>query len=295
MTGILPKAGMKSRLDRALTVAVAHPLSRFLNRSAAGQVPILMYHGISDNIGNHHPYFELNTSPQLFEQQMQYLHLNGYVAMDLAGALNAIRSEPRKARFRPVVITFDDAYSDFYTQGFPVLRKYGFTATVFVITGFTGQDRSVRNGREFMSWNDVREVAAHGISVGSHTVTHPELRAMAPAQLHEEIASSKRCLEDKLGRPVNSFSYPYAFPEPDIDFVGLLRNLLKTEQYENGVSTIIGTAGRSHDPYFLPRLPVNTYDDLCLFTAKLERGYDWLHAFQYANKLLNSAISDVRN
>jgi peptidoglycan/xylan/chitin deacetylase (PgdA/CDA1 family) len=293
MTGILHKAGTRSRLDRAWTVAVAHPLSRFLNRNSAGQVPILMYHGISDEVGNRHPYFELNTSPRLFEEQMRYLHLNGYVAVDLAEALNAIHSGHRKAQ--PVVITFDDAYSNFYTQAFPVLKKYGFTATLFVITRFTRERRLLRNGREFMSWNDVKDVAAHGISVGSHSMTHPELRATAAAQLHEEVAGSKRCLEDKLGLPVRSFSYPYAFPEQDADFVALLRNLLKIEGYANGVSTIIGTAGRSHDPYFLPRLPINTYDDSRLFTAKLERGYDWLHAFQYANKLLNPAIYDVRN
>ncbi len=284
---------MKSRLDRALTVAVAHPMSRLLNRSTVGQVPILMYHGISDAVGDRHPYFELNTSPRLFEEQMGHLHVNGYVATDLAGALKAIDSGSRNAKL--VAITFDDAYTDFYTHGFPVLEKYGFAATLFVITGFTRAQRSARNGREFMSWKEVKEVAAHGISIGSHTVTHPELRALAEAELHREIAESKRCLEEKLARPVTSFSYPYAFPEQDADFIARLRGILRIEGYENGVSTIIGTAGRSHDPYFLPRLPINTYDDLRLFTAKLQHGYDWLHVFQYANKLLNSTISDARN
>lgn len=268
-------------------------MSRLLNLSTVGRVPILMYHGISDEVGDRHPYFELNTSPRLFEEQMRHLHLNGYVATDLAGALKAMDSDSMKGKF--VAITFDDAYADFYTHGFPVLQKYGFAATLFVITGFTTAGRLARNGREFMSWNEVKEVAAHGISIGSHTVTHPELRALAEAELHREIAESKQCLEDNLARPVTSFSCPYAFPEQDAHFIARLRGILRIEGYENGVSTIIGTAGRSNDPYFLPRLPINTHDDLRLFRAKLQHGYDWLHVFQYANKLLSSTISNARN
>ena len=89
---------------------------------------------------------------------------------------------------------------------------------------------------------------------------------------------------------MNTFAYPYAFPEQDARFVQMLRDSLQSNGYEAGVSPSLGTARREHDHYFLPRLPVNAYDDLRFFQVKLEGGYDWLHSFQYASKRVKSVI-----
>ncbi len=91
------------------------------------RIPILMYHGIREGTGNRHPYFETNTSPELFARQMTFLHDRGYDVVSLKDAIGAMTAgENGKRR---VVITFDDGYRDFYTHAFPVLERFGFKAT----------------------------------------------------------------------------------------------------------------------------------------------------------------------
>jgi hypothetical protein len=85
---------------------------------------------------------------------------------------------------------------------------------------------------------------------------------------------------------VQCFAYPYAFPESDRVFTDFLRDVLAREGFRYGVTTVLGTAKAGDDPLFLRRLPVNDHDNPRLLRAKLEGGYDWLHAFQYAAKRL---------
>ena len=266
------------RLDRALSVGLAHPISHLLNGHSGLRVPILMYHGISSQIGSRHPYFETNTSLELFAQHMQFLRENDYATVDLNEALEAIMTG-RNGQKR-VAITFDDGLRDLYTAAFPVLMQHGFKATMFIVSGFTGDQPISREGREYLTWQEVREMHSHGIRIGSHTVNHPELYRLSPREVEFEIRQSKETIEDGLGEQIRSFSYPYAFPEHDKKFVERLKDLLQTHGYEDGVTTILGTASHQHDWFFLPRLPVNTHDDLRFLQAKLEGDYDWLHAAQ---------------
>jgi peptidoglycan/xylan/chitin deacetylase (PgdA/CDA1 family) len=148
---------------------------------------------------------------------------------------------------------------------------------VFIVSGLTGEERIRSENEEFMTWNEIRELHSCGIQIGSHTVNHPELYRLSPPRIEDEVRRSKETIEDKLGSAVSSFSYPFAFPEQDLRFTVMVRGFLEKCGYENGVCTIIGTAGSHHNRYFLPRLPINSYDDLRFFKAKLERGYDWLH------------------
>ena len=142
-----------------------------------------------------------------------------------------------------------------------------------------------------MSWGELREVSAHGVQIGSHTMTHPKLYALHSSQINDEIRQSKELIEQKLGIPVHSFAYPFAFPEQDGGFVRTLRSLLQTNDYRTGVCTVIGRARRGNDCLFFPRLPVNSYDDLRLFEVKLNGGYDWLQKVQYSTKLLKARFS----
>jgi peptidoglycan/xylan/chitin deacetylase (PgdA/CDA1 family) len=280
---------MSIRVDRIATLYVFHPLAEHLASDHA-RIPILMYHSISAASELRHPYFHTTTSPSRFAEQMQFLSDNGYSTIRLSQAMNlATQCQPKGSR--PVVITFDDGFRDFYTEAFPVLERHRFTANMFLPTAYVGERRSSFNSTECLTWSEVRELDAAGIEFGSHTVTHPQLRDLGAEEVDYELRYSKETIEDKIGKQVACFSYPYAFPETVKPFVGKLRDTLARCGYRLGVSTVIGSAKPADDLLFLRRLPVNSSDDMPLFRAKLEGGYDWLHGVQRLKKALHIVTS----
>jgi peptidoglycan/xylan/chitin deacetylase (PgdA/CDA1 family) len=278
------------RIDRLATLYCAYPLKRIFDGTRAHSVPILMYHSISENFfGKSHPYYQINTSPEVFAQQMRWLRNNGYRTLDLTEAHTAL--EAGKDVSKTVVVTFDDGYRDFYTDGFAAMKQCGFTATIFLATDRI-QDKPVRiDGVDYLTWSEVRELHAGGIKFGSHTVTHPDLRSLGPEQIDYELGCSKEVIEQRLGAPVESFAYPFAFPEEDKEFGRFLEDLLENHGFANGVSTIIGRARLGNNRFFLPRLPVNSWDDAEFLRAKLEGGYDWLHWPQWLHKSIHHNVT----
>jgi peptidoglycan/xylan/chitin deacetylase (PgdA/CDA1 family) len=278
------------RMDRLATLYWSFPMRRVFRGKEEGRVPILMYHSVSDNLfGKSHAYYQINCSPQIFAQQMKWLHKAGYQTMTLSQLRDSFESgvTPEKT----VVITFDDGYRDFYIDAFPSLRRYGFNASVFLATGRI-QDTPARiEGVDYLTWQEVRELHAEGIEFGSHTVSHPDLRSLGPEEIEYEVCFSKDTIEDHIGAPVKSFAYPFAFPEEDKSFIRFLEDLLKNHGFETGVSTVLGRTKGNDSRFFLPRLPVNSCDDQLLLNAKLEGGYDWLHWLQWLNKFVHHNVS----
>jgi peptidoglycan/xylan/chitin deacetylase (PgdA/CDA1 family) len=294
---------MSFRFDRFATLYVVNPL-RSSSSNRMPSIPILMYHSISDGSEDSgseakreaaaHPYYRTSTSPRRFAEQIQFLHGNGYRTVSLAEAVSGLRGRSpvadKQVADKPVVITFDDGYQDFYLHAFPVLSQCGFSATVFLPTAYIGETPISFKGRDCLTWAEVRELNQHGICFGSHTVTHPQLRELSCSAVKEEISSSKKTIEDKLGREVDSFAYPYAFPQAETDFRNMLRDLLLQAGYRSGVCTIVGLARSKSDPFFMERLPVNTCDDDALIQAKLAGAYDWIAKFQYASKMIKAGL-----
>jgi peptidoglycan/xylan/chitin deacetylase (PgdA/CDA1 family) len=166
------------------------------------------------------------------------------------------------------------------------LRQHQFDATVFLPTSFIGDTATRFKGISCLTWSQVRDLHAEGVLFGSHTVTHPQLASVGPKELEHELQHSKATIEDRLGCSVDSFAYPYAFPETDRSFKKRIKGVLDNSRYRCGVSTVIGTAAKQHERFFLPRLPMNSWDDSRLFRAKIESGYDWLHFPQYWGKVI---------
>jgi peptidoglycan/xylan/chitin deacetylase (PgdA/CDA1 family) len=272
------------RLDRAITLYLGGPVSRLLAGKGNVRIPILMYHAVQEGQSDPRPYYEVNVSPSTFEKQMRQLRSAGYRAVSLEQALQALNGCADDQKM--VAITFDDGFHDFYETAFPILADCQFTATVFLMTGYMAEPGKCFKGKAVLSWSEVRELHSRGIHFGSHTVSHPQLRTLHLNQVEEEVRASKKVIEDRIGGAVRSFSYPYAFPEVDRQFARQLKDMLAKNGYENGVTTILGTATSRSDSFFLPRLPVNHWDDFRFFQAKLEGAYDWLHSVQFATKLI---------
>ncbi len=286
------------RIDRLATLYFFHPLRKLMRPRNEVRIPILMYHSISDADENGvHPYFRTTTSPAVFAEQMRFLHDNGYSVIGLNEAVSILHSGAERQSLnvdkKYVVLTFDDGFRDFYAAAFPVLKNFGFPATVFLATGFIGSDRRKRfKGKDCLLWDEVRELDRKGISFGSHTVNHPVLVDLKKEEIEKEIRDSKKEIEDKLGKTIQSFSYPYAFPDGDREFAVEMRNRLLSCRYENGVCTRIGTLRKNAgDTYFISRIPVNSSDDLALFSAKINSSYDWLQIPQSLYKKIKGRLA----
>lgn len=278
------------RFDRFITLNLVHPVTRLAGIKKKGAIPILMYHSISDGPEKRvHPYYRTNTAPKIFKEQMKYFFEHNYAVVTLKDLINPMGSadQPNKT----VVITFDDGYRDFYANAYPVLSKYGFSATVFLPTGFIDENsknlKGIKN-TEHLSWKEVRELNSNNMDFGSHTVNHPKLAFLSEEKLEYELSYSKKTIEDKLGEAVSSFSYPFAFPEENNLFKNKLVDILKKCEYKNGVSTRIGTSSKTDELFFMRRLPINSCDDNNFMSAKLEGSYNWLGKPQYYYKMLKS-------
>src|ERR1700693_1669018 len=121
------------RLDRLATLFFGMPMSKIMGPKSGTRVPILMYHSISENLfGKSHPYYHINTSPDIFAQQMRGLRHAGYRTFDLCELMEGF--ERNEDLSKAVVITFDDGYRDFLTDALPIMKQCGFTATIFLAT-----------------------------------------------------------------------------------------------------------------------------------------------------------------
>jgi peptidoglycan/xylan/chitin deacetylase (PgdA/CDA1 family) len=266
------------------------PLNQMLGRKSPECVPVLMYHSVSENLfGKSHPYFQINTLPLTFANQMRWLRRNGYRTIDLNEMLAALGSG--QALEKRIVLTFNRGYQDFYSEAFPVLRQFGFDATVYLTTDCIQNSSMRMEGADYLTWSQVRELNREGVRFGSHTATNADLSSLDLEQIDYELGYSKEMLEDKLGSAVDTFSYPLAFPEEDRTFARFLADILENHGFENGVSTIIGRASAASNRFYLPRLPINSWDDPALLRAKLSGGYDWLHWPQWFNKWVHHNIS----
>lgn len=227
----------------------------------------------------------------------------------------------RSSTRHPVALTFDDGFQDFYTHAFPVLQRHGFAATMYLPTGFitdhgpqtTDHGLKTRDqgpgtkhheprtapsafvGRDFLSWDQVRELHHKGIEFGSHTVSHPRLVDLSWESIALELRTSHLELQSRLGSPVTAFAYPYAFPQANDAFVGRLRELLRETGYVTNVTTQVGRVRVADDPFQLKRLPVNDADDRALFLAKLDGAYDWLGHCQALAKRCQRRLGAAMN
>lgn len=305
---MIPGSHRTVRLDRLLTLYVFRPLISSSRASHRLTVPILMYHSIAKDVDEKvHPYFRTVTSPEVFERHIAFLSESGYQALTLSEAVRLLQGLPdqtvnQPARStevlkspmfpnllrRPVVVTFDDGFRDFYSTAFPILERFGFKATVFLTSLYI--DKTFLTGRECLRSRELRELVDKGVEFGSHTVNHPQLKELSRDEIIYELAGSKKFIEDITGSEVFLFSYPYRFPEEDVEFTRQLGTLLLEQGYTAGVTTAIGLSSASNEPLFLRRLPVNDCDDRPLFQAKLEGAYNWMHRWQLTYKRLRASF-----
>jgi peptidoglycan/xylan/chitin deacetylase (PgdA/CDA1 family) len=174
-------------------------LSKHLSRTP---LPILMYHGVSETHEREKRTCKTNPayflSIRQFTDQMEYLYENSYKTL----SLNELIDHGGYNYGKCVVITFDDGWENNYTNTFPILMKWGLTATIFVITGCIGQ-------LGYMDWHQLEEMNKEGISIQSHTCSHRPLSILETDEIMCELEGSKKSIEDHLGKPADFLSLPH--------------------------------------------------------------------------------------
>jgi len=175
-------------------------------------VQILMYHQVGDfsPMATHRATY---CDFRRFRRQMAYLKFRGYRVLRMSEALQCLRGEMAIPP-RAVMLTFDDAYENFYEYAFPILQKHGFPAMVYAISGMLGQPASWLAADNhptppLMSGARLRQLRSAGIDIGSHSVSHIRLAEQSDERIREEVIRSKLELEDCLGEQVDHFCYPY--------------------------------------------------------------------------------------
>ncbi len=204
-----------------------------------------MYHYISIPPPDADKYrLDLSVTPDEFAAQLHYLSVNGYHPVrlaDLADYLLNATPLPDK----PVVLTFDDGYSDIYETAFPLLRAYKYPATFFVITQYVQENRW-----GYASWGQLAEMAQQGMEIGSHSLDHPDLYRKSLAFQTNEIVESKRMIEAHIPVTVVSFSYPAGHYDTNT------LNLLRSAGYRAAVTEEQGARQTADSVYELERIRI---------------------------------------
>ena len=224
------------------------------------EVPILMYHYIRDAANEDELGKGLSVHPDNFGAQIKWLKDNGYASVKLADLADPEKKAISKTIYekkKPVVISFDDGYTDAYTQAFPVLKKYGMAGTFFIIRNSVGKDDSF-----YMNQAQIDEMAKAGMEIGSHSLNHPDLTKISAEDLKNQLNESKL--------DADTFCYPAGrYNETVVKAV-------KEAGYVAAVTTKFGVATEKSSLLELKRVRIED-TGVDAFRMKIEAAIDETH------------------
>lgn len=255
--------GLRFEKGQLIVIPIKEEARGGLTVNGYQKIPILTYHRFSKKSKS-----RLSIPGQVFDQQMAYLKENGYRVIplsDLIAFMQFRTALPKKA----VVITIDDGYKSVYDTAFPILKKYGFTATLFVYTDFIGIPGSS------VTWEQLKEMKSSGFEVGSHTLSHSNLTKKRENEsegayikrIEEELVLSKQIIDKKLHQNTMAIAFPYgAYNRQILD-------LSEKAGYKLGLSV-----KRGGNPFFTNPLSLRRSQllnrDLNYFIKNLDTFYD---------------------
>ncbi len=224
-----------------------------------------MYHQVGhfDNPKEHRPVY---CDVGRFKRQMAMLHWCGYNVISMDEAYSGLyegKALPEKA----VVLTFDDGCDNFREYAWPILQKYRFPATMFVVAGMMGKTTSwmddVPETAPLMDAATIRALRKEGVHFGAHSMNHVRLALCSPEVAKKEIVESKACLEDLLGEPVPDFCYPYGSYNEQV------AEMVENAGFRSGLTCIRAAANYAPSPFELPRKAISYGDTLPGYFWKL--------------------------
>jgi peptidoglycan/xylan/chitin deacetylase (PgdA/CDA1 family) len=264
-------------------------------------IPVLMYHAVTpateeEDVGHIH------VSLQVFTAQMQWLAAEGYTTLTIPELLEQTN---HPGTTKKVVLTFDDGYASLYTLVTPLLQQYGFKATLFVTTATVGADsyavlphfeRSFPPNDRPLSWQELQEMEQGCWDIQPHGHQHLAHNRLPQQELLAEIAESKRQVELYLNKRTDCYAFPYG----RYNYACL--QLLPELGFKAAFTVQPGLTAREK-LFQLPRVEINKFDTLPLFTHKMLTGYrdpqqrirSFFTQFIYRNPRLKDSLKRIRD
>lgn len=241
---------------------------------------ILSYHGISDRPANAYA-----VSAEDFACQMRYL-AGRFAPISVDRLVEHLRTGGRLPE-RSVALTIDDGYADVYAHAYPTLVQYAIPVTIFLPVDFVGTtglaDAAARMSQtDFLTWDQVRAMSQHGISFGSHTISHQSLARLTRREVQYQLESSRVKIEDETGTAVTGFAYPYGTAR---DFNSEVMRAVAQAGYLWAVTGVSGANTPRTDPFALRRTKIERGDAMQLFERAVQGALDpwvavdWLGRF----------------
>jgi len=229
-------------------------------------VPILLYHSISSDIAPRLRRWAVR--PERFAAQMAYLQTQEYTPITVTHLAAAMQDPTMSLPPRPVLITFDDGFADFYTQALPVLQKYGFACTLYVTTGFVGGKSgwlASEGGSDLamLTWPQLREVASFGVALGAHGHSHRQLDVLPRRDAEAEVTRSTRLLEDRTGKAIITFAYPHGYYDRRV------QEMVRKAGHESACGVKHALSSLADDRFALARIIVDSDLDMQGFSSLL--------------------------
>lgn len=247
--------------------------------------PILMYHRIGYQPGD-----GIVVSPELFEKQLLFLKENNYQTISLA-TWHKSTTQGKKLPDKSIILTFDDGYKDNWEQAAPLLKKYGFSATVFMVAGQIGKENNwdavpPRRGAPLMSIEELKGWMDQGGEVGSHGMSHANITLADPTTLRYEIQKSKEILETSLEAPVDFFCYPYGFLNVNV------KKELELIGYQGALAILFNAKWSNLDWFAIPRIKISERDQIFKFRWKVSPLHNFFAQTKYYTRRIKDLIED---
>jgi peptidoglycan/xylan/chitin deacetylase (PgdA/CDA1 family) len=247
------QAQLKQGKEVVIPVSVSNPGGIYFDGYQT--IPVLCYHRFSPNRSSD----KITVSEETFDKQMAYLKNNGYTVITLK-QLNDFIEHQRRPPKKSLVLTIDDGVKSVKTIAYPILKKYSFTAVIFVNT----DNIKIKQNSVFLNWEELKELKNSGVfEIEQHSASHADLTSISDEQLQRELVDSKRILSEKLGITSQFVAYPYGL------FNRNILATLKKHNYKLGFTVIRGANGSFNHPYTLNRSMIYNSEKIEDFTKML--------------------------
>ena len=230
-------AAMAMQLKPEEPEVAAMPAAKVTVQEDPRTVMVLNYHKVVDE------HMSLSVPLADFEQHMKWLKEYGYTSITPEELYEFIVNGSELPE-KPVLITFDDGYKDNYTNAYPIMKKYGFKGTIFVVTGFLGVYDN------YMTWEQAKELADNGFSIESHTYSHKSMTEASDEEISKELTKSRDTIRNKLGIEADFMAYPTGTYNLHI------AELVQKAGYKGAFTIKYDNVSRESNVYALERVPI---------------------------------------